>query len=220
VSDVATRSRIADPSLAAEGEQLIRWVARHSPVLNQLARDRLDDRPDAHRPLAEVRDALGLADVAVREPLLGDEADERAGVVEHRHQVHVLARHCQADVADRGVLRRGRKGLMHHVARAQVDVSQQHRCLGATACERPLGLRVRVSEPRGDVVVRGVESPLELGVADRGCDRVEIGIPVAGDVYLCQAELLAPARSVCRPARDADRRPARSPRRTAVAPGP
>ena len=39
----ASRSRIADPSLAPEGEQRIRWVAKHSPVLNRLARDRLAD---------------------------------------------------------------------------------------------------------------------------------------------------------------------------------
>src|SRR6188508_2086303 len=39
----ASRSRIADPSLAPAGEQRIRWVARHSPVLNRLARGRLAD---------------------------------------------------------------------------------------------------------------------------------------------------------------------------------
>src|SRR5437588_12011618 len=42
-SDVAARSRIADPSLGPAGEQRIAWVARHSPVLNQLARARLAD---------------------------------------------------------------------------------------------------------------------------------------------------------------------------------
>ena len=41
--DAAARSSIADPSLAPEGEQRIRWVARHSPVLNRLARERLAD---------------------------------------------------------------------------------------------------------------------------------------------------------------------------------
>ena len=39
----AERSRIADPSLAPAGEERIRWVARHSPVLNRLARERLGD---------------------------------------------------------------------------------------------------------------------------------------------------------------------------------
>jgi adenosylhomocysteinase len=39
----ADRSNIADPSLAPQGEQRIRWVARHSPVLNRLARERLAD---------------------------------------------------------------------------------------------------------------------------------------------------------------------------------
>jgi adenosylhomocysteinase len=42
-SDVASRSRIADPSLAPEGDRRIEWVARHSPVLNRLARERLAD---------------------------------------------------------------------------------------------------------------------------------------------------------------------------------
>src|SRR5437879_10405252 len=42
-ASVAARSRIADPSLAPAGEQQIAWVARHSPVLNRLARARLGD---------------------------------------------------------------------------------------------------------------------------------------------------------------------------------
>ena len=42
-ADVAARSRIADRSLAPAGEQRIAWVARHSPVLNRLARARLAD---------------------------------------------------------------------------------------------------------------------------------------------------------------------------------
>jgi adenosylhomocysteinase len=37
------RSRIDDPSLAPAGEQRIGWVAKHSPVLNRLARERLAD---------------------------------------------------------------------------------------------------------------------------------------------------------------------------------
>jgi adenosylhomocysteinase len=43
VTDAASRSRIADPTLAPEGEQRIRWAQRHSPVLTQLARTRLAD---------------------------------------------------------------------------------------------------------------------------------------------------------------------------------
>jgi adenosylhomocysteinase len=43
VTDAAARSRIADPGLAEEGERRIAWVARNSPVLNRLARDRLAD---------------------------------------------------------------------------------------------------------------------------------------------------------------------------------
>ena len=41
--DALARSRIADPELADLGEQRIAWVARHSPVLNRLARERLAD---------------------------------------------------------------------------------------------------------------------------------------------------------------------------------
>ena len=41
--DAAARSNIADLSLAPEGEQRIQWVAKHSPVLNALARERLSD---------------------------------------------------------------------------------------------------------------------------------------------------------------------------------
>jgi adenosylhomocysteinase len=43
VSDAASRSRIADIALAPEGDRRIEWVARHSPVLNRLARERLGD---------------------------------------------------------------------------------------------------------------------------------------------------------------------------------
>jgi adenosylhomocysteinase len=43
VADAAARSRITDIGLADDGERRIAWVARHSPVLNRLARDRLSD---------------------------------------------------------------------------------------------------------------------------------------------------------------------------------
>jgi adenosylhomocysteinase len=41
--EAAEASRITDPTLAPLGEQKIQWVARHSPVLNRLARGRLAD---------------------------------------------------------------------------------------------------------------------------------------------------------------------------------
>ena len=41
--DAVARSRIANIDLADDGERRIQWVARHSPVLNKLARDRLSD---------------------------------------------------------------------------------------------------------------------------------------------------------------------------------
>ena len=51
--DVA-RSRIADSSLAPAGEQRIAWVARHSPVLNSLARAKLGDGTLRGRRIAVV----------------------------------------------------------------------------------------------------------------------------------------------------------------------
>jgi adenosylhomocysteinase len=54
MSTAAERSRIADPSLAPAGEQRIRWVARHSPVLNRLARERLADGAIRGRRVAVV----------------------------------------------------------------------------------------------------------------------------------------------------------------------
>ena len=50
----AERSRIADPSLAPAGDERIRWVARHSPVLNRLARERLADGALRGRRIAVV----------------------------------------------------------------------------------------------------------------------------------------------------------------------
>jgi len=47
-------SRIADPSLAPIGEQRIQWVAKHSPVLNRLARTRLADGSLRGRRIAVV----------------------------------------------------------------------------------------------------------------------------------------------------------------------
>jgi adenosylhomocysteinase len=54
VPDVASRSRIADPSLADEGDRRIDWAARHSPVLTSLARERLSDGALAGRRVAVV----------------------------------------------------------------------------------------------------------------------------------------------------------------------
>jgi adenosylhomocysteinase len=48
------RSRIADPGLADSGDERIAWVARHSPVLNRLARDRLADGSFRGRRVAVV----------------------------------------------------------------------------------------------------------------------------------------------------------------------
>jgi adenosylhomocysteinase len=52
--DAAARSRVADLALAPAGDQRIDWVARHSPVLNRLARERLADGALGGRRIAVV----------------------------------------------------------------------------------------------------------------------------------------------------------------------
>jgi adenosylhomocysteinase len=54
VADAASRSNIADPSLADEGERRIAWAARHSPCLTKLAADRLNDGALRGRKVAVV----------------------------------------------------------------------------------------------------------------------------------------------------------------------
>jgi len=53
-STAANRSRIADPSLADEGERRIQWAARHSPVLTRLAAKHLNDGALRGRKVAVV----------------------------------------------------------------------------------------------------------------------------------------------------------------------
>jgi adenosylhomocysteinase len=54
VADAASRSNIADPGLADEGERRISWAARHSPVLTRLAAERLADGALQGRKVAVV----------------------------------------------------------------------------------------------------------------------------------------------------------------------
>ena len=53
-SSVASRSNIADPALAAEGERRIEWARRNSPVLTKLAAERLGDGTLRGRKVAVV----------------------------------------------------------------------------------------------------------------------------------------------------------------------
>ena len=54
MSSVASRSRIADPALALDGERAIAWAAGHSPVLDGFVRERLADGSLADRRIAVV----------------------------------------------------------------------------------------------------------------------------------------------------------------------
>ena len=53
-ASVTSRSNIADPSLAGEGERRIEWARRHSPVLTKLAAERLNDGTLRGRKVAVV----------------------------------------------------------------------------------------------------------------------------------------------------------------------
>ncbi|HEY6962979.1 MAG TPA: adenosylhomocysteinase [Gaiellaceae bacterium] len=53
-TDAASRSKIADPGLADEGERRIQWAARHSPVLTRLAEKHLSDGALRGRKVAVV----------------------------------------------------------------------------------------------------------------------------------------------------------------------
>lgn len=54
MSSIASRSRIADPSLAPVGQQAIEWAARHSPVLDGFVRRELTDGALSGRRVAVV----------------------------------------------------------------------------------------------------------------------------------------------------------------------
>ena len=91
------------------------------PRARPRARRRSRPRPWARR----ARGLARLADVAARQRALGHDAHERAVVVDDRHQVEVLARHQQADLADRLAVVGHREALAHHVAHAQHHVRQE-----------------------------------------------------------------------------------------------
>jgi hypothetical protein len=69
--------------------------------------------------------------------------------------------------------------------------------LGSPALRRaPRAQPVEVAEPRRGVLVARVEATLELGVPDRGCDRVRVGVAMIGDGR-CH-DSAGPVRSVIR----------------------
>ena len=69
-------------------------------------------------------------------------------------------------------------------------MGQEDRLRGAAALQQPAGLRVAVPETHGDVLGAGIQPPLELGVADRGGDRVRVGVAMPGDVDRWHAAIM------------------------------
>ena len=72
--------------------------------------------------------------------------------------------------------------LAHHIADAQEHMTEQLRDRRATALEGPLRLRVDLAEADRDVFVVCVELVLQLGIADRGRDRIQVWVAVPGDI--------------------------------------
>ena len=77
---------------------------------------------------------------------------------------------------------RDREALAHHVAHAKEYVLHQFRLFGVSPLERPRGLGVDLAQPDGYVLVVGVDPGLQLGVADRRGNRVEVRVAVTRDV--------------------------------------
>ncbi len=214
VGAVADHDDVVGPHRPAHG----RRVHGHGPqppvqaprrAQEHLALEDVDDEVGRDRAVGEAGGLARLLDVAAGEVARGDHADDRAAVVGDGDEVGVAARHHEAHVAQRGPLVRARAPRPHDVARAEADVREQLGLRRAAALERPARLRVDLAQADGDVAPGGVEAPLQLGVADRRGDRVEVGVAVPGDVDGAHGrELRTPAARA-----SVSRRPRRPPRR-------
>jgi hypothetical protein len=80
------------------------------------------------------------------------------------------------------IVARDREALAHDVADAQEHVAHGKRQLSAASLQGPRRLRVRLAEPDRPVLVAGVQPGFQLGVPDRGGDRVQVRVPMSGDV--------------------------------------
>ena len=148
------------PSAICVGESTSIECANTRPAsCRSVARDQLAlEHPDhgAHGGGSDERRHLaGLADVAARQRALGHDADERAVVVDDRHQVDAAAGHGEAHRPDGLLLTGHRKASLHHVARTQQHVAQQGRLGRLAALEQPARLRVHLAQPHRHVLVRG-----------------------------------------------------------------
>ena len=72
---------------------------------------------------------------------------------------------------------------------------EEPRLGGAASLQQPAGLRVEVAQPDRHVLVVGVQPPAQLGIADRRCDRVGVGVAMAGYVDRCHAAIIPCLRS-------------------------
>ena len=72
----------------------------------------------------------------------------------------------------------------------QQHVRQELGLRRAAALEHPARLGVQLAEPDRHVLVARIDPPLELGVADRGRDRVRVRVAVPGDVDARHARIM------------------------------
>jgi hypothetical protein len=87
-------------------------------ALHELAIELRNDRIDGRGGVGETGDLARLADVAGGERSLRHHPGQRAVVVDHRHELEVMAGHGQADLADRLAVAGGREARLHDVAHA------------------------------------------------------------------------------------------------------
>ena len=146
------------------------------------AAEHLVDGRQPHGAVLQRRSAARLADVHPRQFALADHAGERAVIVGHRSEVEMLLGHGVPHVTDRRVVADRQRARPHEVAHPQADVVQQLRFVGATALERPARLRIHRAESHRHVTLLRAQPLLEFRVADRGPDRVQIRVPMLGDV--------------------------------------
>jgi hypothetical protein len=151
---------------------------RHLAVLprQQLTAQDVGDRLGVHGTIGERRGPARVPDVLASQLPLGQHPGQGALVVDDGNEVDLLLGHAQPDGPHRLVAARGRRERPHDVAHAQVDVRQQLGLGCPAALERPRRLGVEVAQAHRDVLRALVEPALELGVADRRPDRVEVGL--------------------------------------------
>ena len=109
---------------------------RSSPQISS-AVEHVDDRVNVRRRLMERRTGARLTDVPAGERPRGDDAEQPAVVVDHRHDIDIGVRHLEPRGPDGLVVANLRELGLHHVAGAQHHVRKELRLRGAGVLQNP-----------------------------------------------------------------------------------